>query len=141
MDEPTKLSVMELHCHMGHITPTTAKMLVINGHVAGVTLINSLELLQCEPCIKAKSARKAILKVRQGEQAMEFGQEIHSDIWGPMKHLTLGGRKYFISFTNDCCQWTTVFTLTTKKSPEVLGCFKSFEAWVLTQLKVVIECL
>ena len=72
---------------------------------------------------------------------MEFRQEIHSDIWGPTKHLTLGGRKYFISFTNDCCQWTTVFTLTTKKIPEVLACLKSFEAWVLTQLKVIIECL
>ena len=60
MDEPTKLSVMELHCH---IAPTTAKMLVVNDHVAGVTLIDSLELLQCKPCIKAKLARKVILKV------------------------------------------------------------------------------
>jgi len=141
VDEPTKLSVMELHRRMGHIAPTAAKMLVVNGHVAGVTLIDSLEPLQCEACIKAKSARKAIPKVRQGEQATEFGQEIHSDIWGPTKHLTLGGRKYFISFTDDCCRWTTVFTLATKKSPEVLACFKSFKAWVLTQLKVVIECL
>ena len=53
----------------------------------------------------------------------------------------LGGRKYFISFMDDCCQWMTVFTLATKKSPDVLACFKSFKAWVLTQLKVVIECL
>ena len=141
LDEPAKLSVMELHRRMGHIAPSAAKMLVVNGHVAGVTLIDLLEPLQCEPCIKAKSVRKAIPKVRQGEQATEFGQEIHSDIWGPTKHLTLGGRKYFISFTDDCCRWTTVFTLATKKSPEVLACFKSFEAWVLTQLKVVIECL
>ena len=103
MNLPNYVSVMELHHCMGHITPTAAKMLVINGHVAGVTLINSLEPLQCEPCIKAKSARKAILKVQQGDQAMEFRQEIHLDIWGPMKHLMLGGRKYFISFTNDCC--------------------------------------
>jgi len=31
LDEPAKLSVMELHCHMGHIVPTAAKMLVVNG--------------------------------------------------------------------------------------------------------------
>jgi len=141
LDEPAKLSVMELHHHMGNIAPTADKMLVVNGHVADVTLIDSLEPLQCEACIKAKLARKAIPKVRQGEQATEFGQEIHLDIWGPTKHLMLGGRKYFISFTNDCCRWTTVFTLATKKSPEVLACFKSFKAWVLTQLKVIIECL
>jgi len=141
VDEPTKLSIMELHRRMGHIAPSAAKNLIINGHVAGVTLIDSMESLQCEACIKAKSARKAIAKVRHGDQATEFGQEIHSDIWGPTKHITLGGRKYFISFTDDSSRWTTVFTLATKKSPEVLACFKSFEAWVLTQLKVIIECL
>jgi len=103
LDKPAKLSVMELHHRMGHIAPTATKMLVVNGHVAGVMLIGSLEPLQCESCIKAKSARKVIPKVRKGEQATEFGQEIHSDIWGPTKHLTLGGRKYFISFTDDCC--------------------------------------
>jgi hypothetical protein len=47
VDEPAKLSVMELHRRMGHIAPTAAKMLVVNGHVAAVTLINSLEPLQC----------------------------------------------------------------------------------------------
>ena len=36
-----KLTIMELHCHMGHIAPAIAKKLVDNGFVTGVHLNTS----------------------------------------------------------------------------------------------------
>jgi hypothetical protein len=70
--------------------------------------------------------------------ATVFGQEIWSDLWGPPKVSTLGGRKYFVSFTDDYSQWTTVFLLWSK---DILEAYKTFDAWVKTHLKVRIACL
>ncbi|KAJ7103713.1 hypothetical protein C8R43DRAFT_963836 [Mycena crocata] len=52
-----QLTVMKLHRRMGHIAPDTASM--------------------CKP----------VAKVQQGEGAKEFGEQIHSDVWG-IRHTT-----------------------------------------------------
>ncbi|OSX63910.1 hypothetical protein POSPLADRAFT_1088399, partial [Postia placenta MAD-698-R-SB12] len=54
----------------------------------------------CEVCIRAKSTRKPVPAVREGERAEELGDEVHSDLWGPARVATLGGRKHYITFTD-----------------------------------------
>ncbi|BES99517.1 Hypothetical protein NTJ_12335 [Nesidiocoris tenuis] len=44
-----------------------------------------------------------------------------------MRKLSLGGAKYFITFTDDKSRWTTIKFL--KKKSESLTAFKEFKTW------------
>lgn len=135
----TQLTLMEFHRRMGHIAPRAAKELVSKGLVQGVELIHTSESLECEACIKAKTTRKAVSKVREGPRATVFGGEVHSDLWGPARTVSLGKRVYYISFTDDFSRWTTLYLLRTKD--QAFSAYKSFEAWVNNHRKVSILIL
>ena len=82
--------------------PATAQKLVERGFVTGVKLdVSGGEPMFCESCVYAKSTRKPVSKISEGERAKELGDEIHSDLWGPAPTAMLGGRKYYIMFTDD----------------------------------------
>jgi len=87
----TKITVMDLHHHMGHIAPHAACELVTKGLVTGLKIISSDKPEECEACIKAKLTCKEIPKVCQAEWATQFGEQVWSDLWGPPK-LTMLGR-------------------------------------------------
>jgi transposase InsO family protein len=63
--------------------------------------------------------------------AKHFGDEVHTDVWGPSSIPTRQGRRYFASFTDDCTRFTVIFLIRTKD--EAFAAYKTFEAWVLTQ--------
>jgi len=86
------ITVMELHRHMGHIAPSAARRLAEEGLVSGLKFdLSKDEPTFCESCVYAKATRKPIMKVRQGERATEFAQEVHTDLWGPAPVPTIGG--------------------------------------------------
>ena len=58
---------------------------------------------------------------------------------GTLAVETLGGKKYYISYTDDAFRWSTVFLLRLKS--EAFETYQTFFAWVKTQLGVTIECL
>ena len=124
---------MELHRRMGHIALETARKLVKNGLVTGVRLnANShVEPVFCESCVYAKVTRKLVAKVRDGERAKNFGDDVHSDVWGPAPVETLLGRQYYVSFTDDATREPTLFFL--KKKLETFTSYKSYQALVQTQ--------
>jgi hypothetical protein len=96
------VTVMELHRRMGHIAPSAARKLAENGLVSGLKVdLSSGERTYCESCVYAKATRKPIAKAREGERAKDFAGEVHTDLWGPTPVATLGGRCYYISFTDD----------------------------------------
>ncbi|GBE84202.1 hypothetical protein SCP_0601800 [Sparassis crispa] len=134
-----KLTVMQLHRLMGHIAPRVARELVTKGLVRGVKLVESDEPKLCKVCIRAKSMRRPVLKEREGKRATEFGGEVHSDLWGPSRIQTLGGRKYYISFMDDCTRFSTAYLL--RQKSEAFMSYKAFEAWVKTHMGVDITVL
>ena len=135
-----KHTVMELHRLMGHIAPAAAKRLVEKGFVAGVSLdLSSSESTFCESCIHAKSKRQPIPKMREGERAKEYGGEIHSDVWGPSSVRTQGGRRYYVSFTDDATRETRLYLL--RKKDETFATYKQYEAWVKTHRDMPIKIL
>ena len=72
--------------------------------------------------------------------ATAFGDEIHTDVWGgPSTLLSLGGRKYYVSFTDDYSRYTHITLLHTKD--EVFDTYKAFTAWVKTQHNTKIKRL
>lgn len=124
-----KLTEMEAHRRFGHIAIRAIRELISNGFISGVELVSSPEQeLHCEACVRAKSTRKPVPREREGERATEFGEEVHSDVWGPSRIATLGGRRYYVSFTDDKTRFTTLYLLRTKR--EVFETFCAFEAWL-----------
>src|SRR5882757_27707 len=126
------ISVMELHRRMGHISPSVARRLAENGLVSGVKVdLSSGENVYCESCVYAKATRKPIAKEREGERAKEFADEVHTDLWGPAPVETFGGRRYYISFTDDKTRLTYLHLL--RQKSEAFAAYKGFESWCQTQ--------
>ena len=77
------VSVMELHHRLGHIAVESAQRLVQSGAVVGVELDSDSQETDCDACIFACATRLPIPKVRISPPAQNFGDEIHTDVWGP----------------------------------------------------------
>jgi hypothetical protein len=71
-------------------------------------------------------------------QADSFGAEIHSDIWGPSPVQSIGGRNYYVTFTDDYLHYMCVELLHTKD--EAFAAYKAFVAWASTQHGANIKC-
>jgi len=125
------ISVMELHCRMGHIAPASAHTLVEKNLVRGIKLDPDSRETQCDACIFACATRKPVPKLHVGPQAQRFREEVHTDVWGPSPVTSKRGCRYFITFTNDATRYTVTYLLRTKA--EALSMYKTFEAWALTQ--------
>jgi hypothetical protein len=85
----------------------------------------------CKYCVYAKATRKPIAKECQGEHASKFGDEIHTDLWGPAPVPTIRGRCYYVSFTDDATCMTYLYFLRTKD--ETFSAYREFEAVCETQ--------
>ena len=119
-----ELTLDQFHRRMGHISTETARKLVSQGLVTGVSLelTDSFNPIFCELCVYAKSSRKPIQKVRGGEHAAVFGGEVHSDLWGLAPVESRGGKRYYITFTDDKTRLTHLYLLRTKD--EVFATYK-----------------
>ena len=71
--------------------------------------------------------QRAVPKAREGERAKSFGDEIHSDVWGPLPIEALGGCHYLITFTDDSSRNTHLYLL--RKKSDTFSAYKSFKAW------------
>jgi hypothetical protein len=76
------MSYVDLHRCIGHISPGVAHKLAENGLVSGIRIKDLLNGngVFCKSCVYAKAMRKPIAKECQGECALKFGDEIHTDL-------------------------------------------------------------
>jgi transposase InsO family protein len=125
------VSVMELHCHMGHIVPASTRKLIEDGLVTGITLDPESCEEHCNACIYARVTRQPVPKVCVSEQASHFSDEIHTDVWGPAPMSMRRGHHFFITFMDDATRYTVTFLLMHKG--DTLNMYRSFEAWARTQ--------
>ena len=121
------LTIEELHRRMGHIAPETIRYMVSNGGFEGMNIDLTSMIQPCDSCEYAKTTQKPIKKVRETPRAAKFGDEIHSDVWGPSPIQTPGHKEYYVSFTDDSTRWTHLQLLATKDS--VFEAYKNFKAW------------
>ncbi|PIL29342.1 hypothetical protein GSI_09393 [Ganoderma sinense ZZ0214-1] len=134
-----QLTIMELHRRLGHIAPRAIRELIAKGYITGVKIIPSDESLTCEACVHAKATRRPVPKEREGERSTSLGEEVHSDIWGPSRVISLGGRKYYISFTDDATRFTTLYLL--RQKSEAFESFRGFVAWLKNQHDTNVKAL
>lgn len=138
VSEPLTLDM--LHRRLGHIAPAAAQKLVRDGLVSGLKLEGDggVDFL-CESCAYGKMTRRPIAKVREGEGAKEFGEEVHSDVWGPARVETKKGRRYYVTFIDDHSRWTHINFLTHKS--DVFQAYKDFDAMCETQFNTRVKTL
>jgi hypothetical protein len=70
------ISIMELHCRLGHIAPDSARKLVESGAITGIKLDPVSEMGDCDACIYAQSTRLPIMKLRLRPPAQSFREGI-----------------------------------------------------------------
>ena len=134
------ITVMELHRRMGHISLNVARRLTENGLMSGLKFdLSKDKPTFCEACVYAKATRKPVAKECAGEHAEEFAAEVHTDVWGPAPIQTLGGRRYYITFTDDKTRLTYLHLLCQKS--EAFTAYQQFEAWCHTQHGVAVKAL
>ena len=105
----------------------------------GVQLINSGSPLICHSCEHAKMTHKPIQKEPMALLANAFTVEVHMDIWGLSPLPSVGGRKYYITFTDDYTRYIRVHILRMKD--QAFAAYKAFTAWVQTQHGAPVKCL
>jgi len=125
------LSVMELHCHLGHISIASTCKLVENGAIKGIKLDPDAPETDCEACIFAHATRIPVPKPCISILALNFGDKIHTDVWGPAHTATAKGKQYFITFMDDATCFTTIYLIPTKD--KAFKYYQFFEAWAITQ--------
>lgn len=135
------VSLDQLHRRMGHISPKVARHMVTKGFVTGVKLDNEgLQDIFCESCVYAKATRKPVTKKREeGSRAKKFGEEVHSDLWGPAPVQSLRGKRYYISFIDDSSRYTYLEFLRCKN--EAFRAYLEYEAWVKTTFDAPVKTL
>jgi LTR polyprotein gag-polypeptide-like protein/Pol polyprotein len=103
-----QVNILTLHWRLGHVAADTIHSLVHTNAVTGLHLIDphSHSQIVCDSCDYAKVTCKTICKESTLPLAEAFGDKVHSNIWGPSPLSSLGGHKYYISFTNDHTRFT-----------------------------------
>ena len=125
------ISVMELHCWLGHIAVLSAQKLVESGAIIRVNLDPSSEGGDCDACIFAHATHLPVPKVQISTPTQNFGDKVHTNVWGPMTIATHQGHQYFITFTDNATCYMITFLLCTKD--EALEAYKLYEAWATMQ--------
>jgi len=134
-----RMDLATLHRHLAHIAPDTIWKMVKRGIIEGIKLVDDGATITCEACEQAKATHKEIQKEREAPLADALGTEVHSDVWGPSPIPSLGGRRYYVMFTDDYSRHTWLTAMRTKD--ETLAAYKAYAAWLSTQHGVKIKWL
>ena len=125
------------HQRMGHLNVQSLKTLpsLVNGLDHSILHGDSLPSA-CEGCMMGKQHRQSFPKdgATRASKALEI---VHSDVCGPMKTMSLGGAKYFLTFIDDFSRKMLVYPL--KAKSECFERFKEFKALVEKEVEAEIK--
>ena len=97
--------------------------------VRGIPYINKQDQI-CEGCVFGKHKRDSFPSGMANRASLPL-ELVHSDLCGPMRENSLGGKKYFLTFIDDCTRKIWIYFL--KQKSEAFGVFKTFKALVEKQ--------
>ena len=91
----------------------------------------------CEHCVLGKKTKvKFGTAIHQTRGILDY---VHTDVWGPTKTASLGGRHWFVTFVNDYSRRCWVYTMT--KKSEVLDLFVEWKKRLELQTRRKIKTL
>ena len=126
------------HRRLGHLNVDSIKLLASKTLVTGLDVKKEESMNLCVGCLHGKQHRLPF-PAAESRRASDILGLIHSDVCGPMKNISLGGAKYFITFIDDKTRKSFVYFL--KSKDEVFEKFKEFKALVENQTGKRIKAL
>ncbi|GMP87678.1 hypothetical protein CsSME_00039951 [Camellia sinensis var. sinensis] len=114
------------HMRLGHVGEKALQGLVKQGLLKGAKT-GKLEF--CEHCVLGKQTRiKFGTAIHRTKGILDY---VHTDVWGPSKTASLGGKHYFVSFIDDFSRRVWIYTM--KHKDEVLDIFLTWKKMIETQ--------
>ena len=104
----------------------------------GIDIQSPGKLSFCEACVQGKCCQKPHYSLKS-IKSKEKLQLVHTDICGPMQTQSLGGSRYFITFTDDYSRYCSTYFL--KSKSEALEKFKEFKVSVETESGMKIKAM
>jgi len=118
------------HLRLGHLPFSAMKHLNFTKHSSDSDFI-------CHICPQAKQTRSSFpVSTIKTKRLFDL---IHVDTWGPYKHSTYNGYKYFLTIVDDYSRGTWTFLLSTKSN--AFPTLKSFFAMVERQFNTKVKCI
>ncbi|GKE69133.1 retrotransposon protein, putative, ty1-copia subclass, partial [Tanacetum coccineum] len=122
------------HCRLAHINKKRIKQLQQDGLLKST---NDESFDKCESCLSGKMTKKPF--IHSNKRAKDLLGIIHTDVCGPLRHVSRQGASYFITFTDDYSRYGYVYLL--KHKHEVFETFKVFKNEVENQLGKTIKAI
>ncbi|GJY08226.1 retrotransposon protein, putative, ty1-copia subclass [Tanacetum coccineum] len=122
------------HCRLAHINKKRIEKLQHDGLLKST---DNEPFDQCVSCISGKMTRKPFS--HKTEKVKDVLGLIHTDVCGPLRHVSKKGASYFITFTDDYSRYGYVYLL--KHKHEVFETFKVFKSEVENQLGKTIKAI
>jgi transposase InsO family protein len=117
------------HLRLGHLNFTSLKMLASKKMVKRMPHIDHPDEV-CESCVLSKHHRSSFAK-EVNWKAKRSLELVHTDVCGPIKPMSTGQNRYFLTFIDDFSRNTWIYL--PKRKSEVFNCFKVFKAIVEKQ--------
>ncbi|GJV96830.1 retrotransposon protein, putative, ty1-copia subclass [Tanacetum coccineum] len=102
------------HCRLAHICKKRIKKLQQEGLLKST---DDESFDQCVSCLSGKMTRKSL--PHRPERATDLLGIIHTDVCGPLRHVSRQGASYFITFTDDYSRYGYVYLLKHKHEAEI----------------------
>ncbi|GJZ23970.1 retrotransposon protein, putative, ty1-copia subclass, partial [Tanacetum coccineum] len=122
------------HCRFAHISKKRIEKLQHDGLLKST---DDESFDQCVSFLSGKMTRKSF--PNRPERATDLLGIIHTDVCGPLRHVSRKDASYFITFTDDYSRYGYIYLL--KHKHEVFETFKVFKNEVENQLEKTIKAL
>jgi hypothetical protein len=114
------------HARLGHLSWGTMEEMARKGMVRGLpSELRKDGDEKCDICCEMKSSRLPFYE-RSVKRADELLAVVHTDVCGPISPASVGGNRYFVSFTDDRSRKSDIYFM--KRKSEVLDAFKLYRA-------------
>lgn len=120
------------HRRFGHRDPAVVKIMATKALVQGMDVRTCAHVLTCEVCKKGKMSRKHFPKKSQSK-TQDILDLVHTDLCGPMRTVTPGGKKYILTCIDDYSRYCIIYLLS--KKSEVIDKIKEYVKFTENKFK------
>ena len=117
------------HEKLGHLNEQDLKLMANRELVYGLNIKSDAKLSECEVCMREKLTRLPFPKTSEN-RTQDLLEIVYTDVCGPMRCPSVGGKKYFVTFIDDKSRWCEVYFV--KSKSEILRIFKEYKQMVET---------
>lgn len=127
------------HLRMGHLHEAALKKMAKEKLLEGLPEQFRGQLKACAGCRAGKQSRDPFPTRGPAHRGKDLLDMVHTDLCGPMRHLSLSGKKYFMTFQDDYSKKVWVYFL--KEKSEAFQWFQVFKAEAENQSEKHIKVL